>query len=94
MPGDLSRLNKWLGAAKAHINLIRSRCSKSHLVPEGLCSKPIIKTKKSDGLEERFAKIRLRELLNSLHAKAFMLQMSIDSHPDKGTYKHFPMLSQ
>ena len=32
-------------------------------------------------------KIRLRELLNSLHAKAFMLQMSIDSYPNKGEYK-------
>ena len=88
MPGDLSRLYKRLGATKAHIKFL-IRCSKSHLVPEGLCSKPIFKTKKSDGLEERFAKIRLRELLNSLHAKAFMLQMSIDSYPNKGEYK-FP----
>ena len=34
----MSRLYKWLGATKAHIKFL-IRCSKSHLVPEGLCSK-------------------------------------------------------
>ena len=29
----------------------------------------------------------MRELLNSLHAKAFVLQMEIDSYPEKETYK-------
>ena len=46
-----------------------------------------IHTKKAEVLERRFAKIRMRELLNSLHAKAFVLQMEIDSYPDKEKYK-------
>ena len=50
-------------------------------------SKPRIHTKKAELLERRFAKIRMRELLNSLHAKAFVLQMEIDSYPEKEKYK-------
>ena len=60
---------------------------KSNFVPVGLYTTSTIKTKKSDRLEGRFAKIRLRELLNSRHAKAFMLQISIDADPDKEAYK-------
>ena len=52
-----------------------------------MVSKPRIHTKKAEMLERRFAKIRMRELLNSLHAKAFVLQMEIDSYPEKETYK-------
>ena len=86
MPGDLSKLFKRLGATKAHINFL-TRCTKCRIVPDGLLSKPRIHTKKAEMLERRFAKIRMRELLNSLHAKAFVLQMEIDSYPDKEKYK-------
>ena len=86
MPGDLSKLFKRLGATRAHINFL-TRCTKCRIVPDGLVSKPRIHTKKAEMLERRFAKIRMRELLNSLHAKAFVLQMEIDSYPEKETYK-------
>ena len=79
MPGDVSKLFKRLGATRAHINFL-TRCTKCRIVPDGLVSKPRIHTKKAEMLERRFAKIRMRELLNSLHAKAFVLQMEIDSY--------------
>ena len=88
MPGGLSKLFKRLGATRAHINFL-TRCTKCRIVPDGLVSKPRIHTKKAEMLERRFAKIRMRELLNSFkkHAKAFVLQMENDSYPEKETYK-------
>ena len=86
MPGDLSKIVKILGATKAHIKFL-TRCSKNKIIPNGLISKRRIFTNKSEKLEARFAKIRLRELLNSLHAKAFMLKMAADSYPNKENYK-------
>jgi hypothetical protein len=90
MPRDLSKIVKVLGATKAHIKFL-TRCSKNKkinkIIPNGLISKQRIFTNKSEKLEERFAKIRLRELLNSLHAKAFMLKMAADTYPNKKNYK-------
>ena len=86
MPRDLSKIVKVLGATKAHIKFL-TRCSKNKIIPNGLISKQRIFTNKSEKLEERFTKIRLRELLNSLHAKAFMLKMAADTYPNKENYK-------
>jgi hypothetical protein len=74
MPGELSSIYKRIGMVKAHIKFL-TRCSKAKLIPEGFFSKPRIHTSKAEHLEERFARIRMREQLNHLHAKLFRLSL-------------------
>ena len=86
MPGDLRRIFERIGALKAHIKFLL-RCSKHKIVPKGLISKPRIYTTKSQKLEERLARIRMRELLNSLHAKLFKLVLAAETYPEKEGYE-------
>ena len=71
MTGDLSTIYRKIGATKANINFL-TKCRKCNLIPKGFLSKKRIFTKKSNQKEERFAKIRMREMQNSLHAKTIL----------------------
>ena len=79
MPSGLS-IYKQIGAIKAHINFL-TRCFKCKLIPKGFFSKARIFTKNAGKLEENFAKKRMREQLNYLHAKLFIKSMQIASLP-------------
>jgi hypothetical protein len=81
MNGSIKRAARNIGDVKAHINFL-TQCSKINIVPSGFRSKPIIHTKKSEYLEDRFAKIRMNEQLNFLHAKLFNLQIRSEFYRD------------
>ena len=86
MPGDLSKIYKKIGATRANINFL-TRCRKFNLSPKGFLSKSRISTRKSNKMEHRFSRIRMREMLNSLHAKLFLLELDLKTYPHKDTYK-------
>ena len=86
MPGDLSKIYKRIGATRATINFL-TRCRKFNLSPKGFLSKSRISTTKSNQMELRFSRIRMREMLNTLHAKLFLLDLDIKAYPNKETYK-------
>jgi hypothetical protein len=89
MTGDLSKIYVKIGATRANINFL-SRCRKCKLIPKGFTSQKRIATKKSGQLEERFARIRMRETLNALHAKLFMLELDIKLIPETNRLKYTP----
>ena len=89
MTGDLSKIYVKIGATRANINLL-TRCRKCKLIPKGFTSQKRIATKKSAQLEERFARIRMRETLNALHAKLFMLELDIKLIPETNRLKYTP----
>ena len=62
-------------------------CRKFNLSPKGFLSKSRISTTKSNQMEFRFSRIRMREMLNTLHAKLFLLDLDIKAYPNKETYK-------
>ena len=86
MPGDLSKLYKKLGTTRANINFL-TRCRKYKLTPKGFLSKSRISTIKSNQMELRFSRIRMREMLNTLHAKLFLLELDRKTHPQRESYK-------
>ena len=86
MPGDLYKLYRKIGATKASINFL-TRCRKFKLIPRGFRSKIRIQTKKSNQMEDRFSRIRMRECLNSLHAKLMLLDLDIKINPQRTSYK-------
>jgi hypothetical protein len=65
-----------LGITKANINFL-SKCTKHQLIPKGFFSKDRLNTRRSAQLETSFAKTRMREQLNHLHAKAFNLEFQL-----------------
>ena len=81
MTGSIKRNVRKIGDVKAHINFL-TQCSKINIVPNGFRSKSIISTKKADQLEDRFAKIRMNEQLNFLHAKLFKLELNKEFFKD------------
>ena len=87
MTGDLSKIYKKIGATRANINFL-TRCRKYKLIPKGFLSKSRISTKKSTQMESRFARVRMREMLNSLHAKLFLLDLDLQAFPNKHSYKY------
>ena len=86
MPGDLSKLYKKIGATRANINFL-TRCRKYKLTPKGFLSKSRISTIKSNKMELRFSRIRMREMLKALHAKLFLLELDRKTHPQRESYK-------
>ena len=60
MPGDLSKIYKRIGATRATINFL-TRCRKFNLSPKGFLSKSRISTTKSNQMELRFSRIRIRD---------------------------------
>jgi len=89
MTGDLSKIYVKIGATKASINFL-TRCRKYHVIPTGFKSLHRISTKKSVQMEDRFARIRMREELNALHAKLFMLELDTKLIPEKNKHKYTP----
>ena len=89
MTGDLSKIYMKIGATKAHINFL-TRCRKYKLIPKGFRSREHISTRKSCHMEDRFAKIRMREMLNALHAKLFLLDLDIKLVSEKGKKAYTP----
>ena len=89
MTGDLSKIYMKIGATKAHINFL-TRCRKYKLIPKGFRSREHISTRKSCQMEDRFAKIRMREMLNALHAKLFLLDLDIKLVSEKGKKAYTP----
>ena len=89
MTGDLSKIYVKIGATKASINFL-TRCRKYHVIPKGFKSLQRISTKKSVQMEDRFARIRMREELNALHAKLFMLELDTKLIPEKNKHKYTP----
>ena len=67
---------KSIGKTKAQIYFL-NKCKQFQLIPNGFKSKPVFNSLKSNQLELRFAKIRLNERLNQLHAKLFMTDLHI-----------------
>ena len=86
MPSDLSKIYKKIGATRANINFL-TRCRKYKLTPKGFISNSRISTAKSEQMELRFSRIRMREMLNSLHAKLFLLELDRKTHPQRDIYK-------
>jgi AraC-like DNA-binding protein len=74
---DISKILKHIATTKARIRFLTS-CSKQKLIPNGFISRPRLETRRSQHLEHRFAKVRLREQLNHLHAKLSMAQMKLE----------------
>ena len=74
MTGDISKIYAKIGATRANINFL-TRCRKYKVIPKGFMAQKRISTKKSCQMEDRFARIRMRETLNALHAKLFMLEL-------------------
>ena len=89
MPGDLNSIYVRLGAIKANINFL-IRCRKCKIVPPGFRSKKRIFTKKSQQMEDRFTQICIREQLNALRAKLFLLELDIKVYPGKDKYARSP----
>ena len=87
MTGDLSKIYVKIGATKASINFL-TRCRKYHVIPKGFKSLQRISMKKSVQMEDRFARIRMREELNALHAKLFMLELDTKLIPVKNKPKY------
>ena len=83
MPGGLSKIYKHIGATRATINFL-TRCRKFNLSPKGFLSKSRISTTKSNQMELRFSRIRMREMLNTLHAKLFLLDLDIKALCQQG----------
>jgi len=77
MPDSNWKFFKNIGKKKAHVNFL-TKCTVHKLIPKGFFSRTKFLTLKSNHLETRFAKLRMRELLNHLHAKLFNLQLRID----------------
>jgi hypothetical protein len=75
---------KTVGKVKAQIYFI-NKCKQFNVMPKGFFSKPILRSLKSNQLETRFAKIRMNERLNQLHANLFKAELHIStnlgSHP-------------
>ena len=84
MTGDLNKIYVKIGATRANINFL-TKCRKYNLIPKGFISKQRIftRTSKSGDMELRFARIRVREMLNSLHAKLFLLELDAKVAPAK-----------
>ena len=80
MTGSIKRTVRKIGYVKAHINFL-TQCLKINIVPNGFRSKSIVSTKKADQLD-RFAKIRMNEQLNFLHAKLFKLELNVELFRD------------
>jgi len=85
MTGDLNKIYVKIGATRANINFL-TKCRKYSLIPNGFISKQRIFTRKSGDMELRFARIRMREMLNSLHAKLFLLELDAKVAPTKDKY--------
>ena len=85
MTGDLNKIYVKIGATRANINFL-TKCRKYNLIPKGFISNQRIFTKKSGDMELRFARIRMREMLNSLHAKLFLLELDTKVAPMKDKY--------
>ena len=85
MTGDLNKIYVKIGATRANINFL-TKCRKYNLIPKGFISKQRIFTRKSGDMELRFARIRMREMLNSLHAKLFLLELDAKVAPAKDKY--------
>ena len=86
MPSDLSKIYKKIGATRANINFL-TRCRKYKLTPKGFISNSRISTAKLEQMELRFSRIRMREMLNSLHAKLFLLELDRKTHPQRDICK-------
>ena len=71
---------------------VKTKCRKCNLIPKGFLSKKRISTRKSNQMEERCAKIRMREVLNSMHAKLFLLELDTKTAHMKERYRLEPQL--
>ena len=69
---------KNIGEIKARIYFI-NKCKQFHLIPKGFHSKPVLRSMKSNHLETRFAKIRMNERLNQIHAKLFTAELHVST---------------
>jgi hypothetical protein len=78
MHGRYFKTIKVIATPKARIRFL-TQCSKQNLVPNGFISRTRLHTFKSQQLEHRFARIRLREQLNHLHAKLFIANLHLDN---------------
>ena len=76
MPDSHWKTFKKIGTTKAHINFL-TKCNKHKIIPKGFFSRNKLQTLKSNHLETRFAKLRMREQLNHLHSKLFKLEFQI-----------------
>ena len=91
MTGDLSTIYRKIGATKANI-IFLTKCRKCNLIPKGFLSKKRIFF--SPKMSHQFAKIRMREMLNSLHAKLFLLELDTKTAHIKEKDRMDPQLSR
>jgi len=89
MTGDISKIYAKIGATRANINFL-TRCRKYEVIPKGFMAQKRISTKKSCQMEDRFARIRMRETLNALHAKLFMLELDTKLVAEAKKHKFTP----
>jgi hypothetical protein len=78
MYGRCFKTIKDIATTKAGIRFL-TQCTKQKLIPHGFISRPRLHTLKAQKLEHRFAKIRLREQLNHLHAKLFIANLHLEN---------------
>ena len=79
MYGRCFKTVKDIATTRAQIRFL-TQCTKQKLIPNGLIfiSQSRLHTLKAHQLEHRFAKIRLCEQLNNLHAKLFMANLHLE----------------
>jgi hypothetical protein len=77
MYGRCFKTIKDIATTRAQIRFL-TQCTKQKLIPTGFISRSRLHTLKAQQLERRFAKIRLREQLNHLHAKLFMANLHLE----------------
>ena len=73
MTGDLSKIYANVGATRANISFL-TRCIKHKVIPKGCMAQK----QKSGQMEDRSARIRIKETLSALHAKLVMLELHIN----------------
>ena len=81
MYGRYTRNAKKIADTQAQITFL-TRCTQQHIISPSFISKTRFFTQKSQQLELDFARQRIREQLNHLHAKLFTLKFQYDLAKD------------